>query len=70
MEGNLKQMIEINKEDCKGCMLCIECCPKKCIKISKDVNRKGYYHAEYTEGCIGCRFCALICPDACIEVIK
>ncbi|MBN2421665.1 ferredoxin family protein [Candidatus Woesearchaeota archaeon] len=63
-------MIKINKEYCKGCKLCIENCPKKCISLSKEVNDKGYFYAVYKEGCTSCKFCALICPDACIEVIK
>ena len=63
-------MIIINKEHCKGCKLCIEYCPKKCIELSDNINSKGYFYAVYKQGCINCKFCALICPDACIEVIK
>ena len=63
-------MIKIDKENCKGCRLCIENCPKKCIELSKKVNSRGYFYAVYNDGCISCKFCALICPDACIEVIK
>ncbi|MDP6685348.1 MAG: 4Fe-4S dicluster domain-containing protein [Candidatus Omnitrophota bacterium] len=65
--------IEINKERCKGCKLCIVHCPKACIKLDKALNKKGVYTVVFSEGkekCTGCTFCALICPDSCIMVYK
>ena len=61
--------VNINKERCKGCGLCVEVCPKKCLVISQCSNKKGYFPAE-TEGtdCTGCAFCAFMCPEAAIEV--
>ncbi|MBD3204308.1 hypothetical protein GF327_08500 [Candidatus Woesearchaeota archaeon] len=63
-------MIEIDIEKCKGCKLCIENCPKDCIDLSSQVNKKGYFYAVSKHGCINCRFCAMMCPDACIEVLR
>lgn len=68
----LKGSINIDRERCKGCALCIEFCPKKAIFISNDLNLKGYYVAAFDDGkeCTGCATCAIICPDVAIEVEK
>lgn len=63
--------IIIDSELCKGCGLCLEVCPKKCIRISADSNKRGYYPARFNgQDCVGCLACALICPEAVIEVQK
>lgn len=68
-----KGYVVVNPELCKGCYLCISVCPTKSLKISKGINYKGYYPAEFQEGdddkkCTGCASCATICPDIAIEV--
>ncbi|MFA5090286.1 MAG: 4Fe-4S dicluster domain-containing protein [Candidatus Omnitrophota bacterium] len=64
--------ITVDKEKCKGCLLCIKFCPRGLIKISAQFNKRGVRHVELKEGgdCLGCALCAIICPDACIEVYK
>jgi len=64
--------IKINKDKCKGCMLCISACPKGLIVRSKKLNKRGIYYVEFSkkDGCTGCTMCALMCPDMCIEVYK
>lgn len=45
---------------------------KKLLRLSANVNHKGYNYAEqpnYTE-CNGCTACAICCPDACITVYR
>ena len=62
--------IKINAERCKGCTLCIEACPKKCLKMSDGFNVNGYHPAVFIneKDCIACGFCYQMCPDVCIEV--
>jgi 2-oxoglutarate ferredoxin oxidoreductase subunit delta len=66
----LEGQIRIEGERCKGCLFCIELCPKKCIFLSEELNPKGYFMAAFKEGdgCNGCGTCALMCPEAAIEV--
>ena len=64
--------ININKELCKGCELCVKLCPKKVLGMTEELNSKGntFALAKSPEKCIGCKICSLICPDACIEITK
>ncbi len=75
----MKGKIEIDKERCKGCGLCITVCPKGQIEISDELNKKGYYPASFKEAhlieadeseCTGCALCGLVCPDVAIDVYK
>ena len=64
--------IRINEARCKGCTLCVDACPKKCIEMSKTFSTTGYYPAKFikNDGCTGCALCFQICPDLAIEVWK
>jgi 2-oxoglutarate ferredoxin oxidoreductase subunit delta len=68
----LQGRIEIDGERCKGCLFCIELCPKKSIHLSEELNLKGYFVAAFDsgDGCNGCGICALMCPEVAIEVEK
>ncbi len=75
----MKGRIEIDKERCKGCGLCITVCPKHNISISEEINAKGYYPASFQDSdvegseqiqCTGCSMCAITCPDVAIEVYR
>ena len=75
----MKGRIEVDKERCKGCGLCVNVCPKHQIEISDDLNTKGYYPAQFQEEnvgdseerqCTGCALCAVTCPDVAIEVYR
>lgn len=68
--------IEIDRELCKDCKLCISVCPHRLIETSDQMNQKGYYSAHYIEKhykkeerkCTGCSLCAIACPEIAIEV--
>lgn len=65
--------IEIDKERCKGCKLCVVFCPKGCIKSEDLINERGARAVLFLDKdnkCTGCSFCAIVCPDVCIEVYK
>jgi len=56
----------------KGCGLCIEKCPKKCLSWSK--TQLGVYGTPTVEAdmkeCIACGICETVCPDCAIKVVK
>ena len=64
--------ITIDKDKCKGCVLCIKACPQNTLKMSKKVNKRGQQYAEVTlpEKCTGCGICVTMCPDSAIEIIE
>jgi 2-oxoglutarate ferredoxin oxidoreductase subunit delta len=64
--------IEIEKDECKGCAVCIDACPPKVIRLSDSLNVQGYHSAEYLgDGCTGCGICFYVCPEpGAISVYK
>lgn len=61
--------IEIDKNKCKSCYLCIDVCPHKLIKKSSITGKTGEYVVEFKDDekkCIACRACAMTCPDIAI----
>ena len=63
--------VEITKDKCKGCGLCIDKCPVQHLVFSSDLNKRGVvYPKENNNVCIGCGICYVICPDICIFVYE
>ncbi len=61
---NQKPYPVINIIECKGCGRCVIACPKDVLKMSEDINERGYHYVEYLgEGCIGCANCYYTCPE-------
>jgi len=50
----------------------VEACPNGTIRISKKINEKSYFPAEFVKGsdCKGCGLCGVVCPEAIIEVYR
>ncbi|ADK85319.1 4Fe-4S ferredoxin iron-sulfur binding domain protein [Desulfarculus baarsii DSM 2075] len=66
--------VTIISERCKGCGLCVEACPRGCLRLGQDINAKGYNYVEFSDDgdkpCTGCAFCAQLCPDVALRVFK
>ena len=70
--GLMAHTVFVNEDECKGCGLCIDICPKDVLIEQPHLNRMGYHPAGYTgEGCIGCGHCFYACPEpSAITVLK
>jgi len=56
--------ITIDIEECKGCGLCVESCPPKCLELAPELSAYGVHPARYTgHDCTGCGICFYCCPE-------
>ena len=56
--------IVIDVEECKGCGLCVESCPPKCLELAPELSSYGVHPARYTgHDCTGCGICFYCCPE-------
>jgi len=54
----------INALECKACERCLLACPADVLKMSEELNDRGYNFAVYKgDGCIGCGACYYTCPE-------
>lgn len=61
----------VDPSECKGCGVCIEKCPVKCISFSETIGFFGNPVTQVdTEACILCGNCSVFCPDTAIRVEK
>ena len=63
--------LTFNTDNCKGCGLCVDACPKGLLGLSEEkINKKGHHPAELNEegACVGSASCAIMCPDCIIKV--
>ena len=71
--SKIKGAIVVDTNRCKGCVLCVEACPKNVLALAaKRVNVNGYPYVQAVnpDSCIGCASCGIVCPDGCITVYK
>lgn len=66
-----KYEVIFNSEQCDGCKLCIEFCPKELL--TTDANKFNSRMLHYAvvidlEDCVGCRQCERLCPTASIFI--
>jgi NAD-dependent dihydropyrimidine dehydrogenase PreA subunit len=64
MPSQPRGKVTINIEECKGCGVCVEACPPKCLELEVDLSAYGVHPAHYTgTGCTGCGICFYVCPE-------
>jgi NAD-dependent dihydropyrimidine dehydrogenase PreA subunit len=64
VEKKDRGILRVNTDECKGCGLCVEACPRKVIGLSERLNHYGYRTATYAgAGCTGCGICFMACPE-------
>ncbi len=56
--------LNVNRDWCKGCGICVKFCPTKVLELDE----RGKATVVRPEDCICCRMCELRCPDLAIEV--
>jgi 2-oxoglutarate ferredoxin oxidoreductase subunit delta len=64
-------MIVFYQENCQGCGLCVETCPRKLLVLDKTrVNDRGHTPVAILDenNCTQCSLCATMCPDNVIEI--
>jgi 2-oxoglutarate ferredoxin oxidoreductase subunit delta len=59
-----KPSVEINRDFCKGCGICVAFCPKEVLDL--DDHEKAV--VKHLEKCNACTLCELRCPDMAVEV--
>jgi len=67
-----KGKITIDRELCKGCMLCLRACPVKVLEEDTELNSSGSHPSKVVnpDKCIACGNCYEVCPDVCIEIFE
>jgi 2-oxoglutarate ferredoxin oxidoreductase subunit delta len=55
--------IEIKKEWCKGCEICVDVCPRDVLEMKDFVAV-----VKNLDNCTYCNMCELLCPDFAIVI--
>ncbi len=65
--------VSILPEQCDGCELCVEFCPKDVLEIDMDAYNSRMLHPAIVvkpDDCVGCQQCERICPSVSIFIIE
>ncbi len=64
MAGEARGTVKVNRDECKGCGLCVESCTAQALELSADLNHYGVHTAQLKgELCSGCGICYFVCPE-------
>lgn len=64
-------LVRVFAEQCDGCELCVEFCPKDVLEIDlESFNSRMLHYAIVVkpDDCVGCKQCERICPTASIFI--
>jgi 2-oxoglutarate ferredoxin oxidoreductase subunit delta len=71
MAAKTNGTVEIATDLCKGCGLCVLVCPENVLKMTEQLNAKGWpIVALVADGCTGCTFCGVACPDGVFTIFR
>ena len=61
----------INEERCKGCHYCVDFCPTGALRMTEELNPKGYLLAAVADEskCLSCGLCEVLCPEFAIHLV-
>ncbi len=64
--------ITIDREWCKGCIICVDFCPVDALKMidAPDKWEGAEAVVKDVDACTGCMLCEVHCPDFAIVVFK
>lgn len=67
-----KGIVKIDRERCKGCLLCVRACPFGVLEADSSLNSAGAHPviAGNPDKCTACASCFQVCPDCAIEVFE
>lgn len=60
----------VERDFCKGCVLCVDLCPVDALDMTDDYNSIGYHVAFLKGVCTGCLICEKVCPELAIKVVE
>jgi 2-oxoglutarate ferredoxin oxidoreductase subunit delta len=64
MASAARGRVTVDVEECKGCGLCVEACPPKCLELAPQLSAYGVHPAQYLgHDCTGCGICFYCCPE-------
>jgi len=64
MGNTVRGKVIIDVDECKGCGLCVESCPPRCLLLARELSAYGVHPARYTgKDCTGCGICFYCCPE-------
>ena len=64
--SEIKAYVTVEKDQCKGCELCIESCPKELLSLSTTFNKLGHLFIQFEDKdnfCKACKACFYACPE-------
>lgn len=64
--------IVVLEDRCKGCLFCIEFCPRDVLEQGTKLNVRGVHAPQVKDAslCVGCGVCEEICPDFAIFLVE